>query len=97
MNNNMLIIEIKNIREIPHDIYYRTYCAEPSPEAATQADREKYGSDPKIIYHRIWPSGRSTVYIPIDPVMIVFRSLGVIIDRNERSEKSGCNTLTQDI
>ena len=63
----MEIIKINILSEIPKDVIFRTYCAEPSPEAAIQADREKYGSDPRVVYHRTWPSGRSTVYIPIEP------------------------------
>jgi hypothetical protein len=63
----MEIVKINILSEIPKDIIFRTYCAEPSPEAAVQYDRQKYGSDPKIVYHRIQPSRRSTVYIPINP------------------------------
>lgn len=83
----MEIIEIKNVNEIPRGVDLRTYCAEPSPEAAVQADRRKYGSDPKIIYHRIWPSGRSTVYIPVIPALVVIGSQGSIIDQHDRSQK----------
>ncbi len=79
----MEIIEIRNSSEIPHGTEFRTYCAEPSPEAAVQVDREKYGSDPKIIYHRIWPSGRSTVYIPVTPDPAIIGALAHIIDSDE--------------
>ena len=88
MNNNMLIIEIKNIREIPHDIYYRTYCAEPSSIAAVQTDREKYGSDPRVVYHKNLPSGRSTVYIVVDPVLVVIGSPSFIINQDEIPESN---------
>jgi hypothetical protein len=83
----MVIIEIKNVNEIPRGIDLRTYCAEPSPEAAVQADRQKYGSAPTVVYHRVWPSGRSTVYIPVTPALIVIGSQGLITDQNGRSGK----------
>lgn len=83
----MEIIEIKNINELPPETGFRMYCAEPSPEAAALADRQKYGSDPKIIYHRTWPSGRSTVYIPVTPALIVIGSQGLITDQDGRSGK----------
>jgi hypothetical protein len=79
----MEIIEIKNINELPPETCFRMYCAEPSPEAAAAADRRKYGSDPKIVYHRTWPTGRSTVYIPVIPARVVIGSQGLIMDRNE--------------
>ena len=79
----MEIIKINTISEIPKGFIFRTYCAEPSPEAAIQADREKYGSDPKVIYHRTWPSGRSTVYIPVTPDRVIIGSHALIIDSDE--------------
>ena len=79
----MEIIEIHNIREIPQEVNYRAYCAEPSPAAALQADQEKYGSVPKVIYHRTWPSGRSTVYIPVTPDRVIIGSHALIIDSDE--------------
>ncbi len=79
----MEIIEIRIIREIPHGTEFRTYCAEPFPEAAVQVDRQKCGSDPKFVYHKILASGRSTVYIPITPVRPVICSQVVKQEQNE--------------
>lgn len=78
----MEIIEIKNVNELPPETDFRMYCAEPSPEAAVQDDHRIYGSDPKIVYHRIWPSGRSTVYIPVTPDLVVIGSPTLIIDHH---------------
>jgi hypothetical protein len=61
----MNVIIIQNVNEIPKDVLWRCYTAEPSAESAVAQDRENYGSDPAFVFQKILPSGRSSVYIPV--------------------------------
>ncbi len=78
---------IKSVNELPGDTGFRMYCAEPSPEAAAADYHRKYGLDPAVIYHKLQPSGRSTVYIPVTAALTVIGSEIQITDRNGRSQK----------
>ena len=61
----MVIVKITNVKEIPKGLLWRCYTAEPSAESAVEQDRKKYGSDPAVVFQKLLPSGRSSVYIPV--------------------------------
>ena len=60
----MTIIEITHTREIPCNSWHG-YVSEPSPEAAIEAHRERYGDVPDNIYFKREKSGKCAVYIPV--------------------------------
>lgn len=60
----MVVIQIQKYSEVKGLCH--GYAAEPSVESASQQFKETYGRDPIVIYQKIMPSGRSTIYIEVE-------------------------------
>lgn len=62
----MNIIEINKYNEIPRGVVCHGYVAEPSVENAIQQHQERYKVEVDKVYYKRMPSGRCSVYIPVD-------------------------------
>jgi hypothetical protein len=61
----MMIVEIKNVHEIPCRKWHG-FVAEPSVENAVAQYKERYGNVPDKVFFKREKSGRCAVYIPME-------------------------------